>query len=74
MTVRLVISDVDGTLVEAVLQEVDPRICRDDVLGKIHVRAFERGSRLRDCFVNQLGDLDEVVTYLGELLLKNLAH
>jgi len=44
--------DVDGALVEAVLQEVDPCIRGDDVLGQVHVRPFEGSG----CLFNGLTD------------------
>jgi 2,3-bisphosphoglycerate-dependent phosphoglycerate mutase len=66
--------DVDGPLVQAVLQEVDAGIRGDDVLGEIDVRHLEGGGGLVHGFADQAGDLHQLVTDLGELFLKNLAH
>ena len=66
--------DVDGALVEAVLQEVDPGIGGNDVLGQVDVGAFEGCRGLLDGLTDQLRDFDELFTDLGELFLKNLTH
>ena len=46
--------DVDGTLVEAVLQEVDPGIGGNDVLGQVDVGALEGCRGLLDGLTDQL--------------------
>jgi hypothetical protein len=66
--------DVDGPLVQAVLQEVDPRVRGNNVLGEVHVRHFKGSGRFVHRFADQAGDLHQLVTHLGELFLKNLTH
>lgn len=66
--------DIDGTLVEAVLQEVDPCIGGNDILGQIDVGALEGSRGFPDGLSDQFRDFDELFPHLGELFLKNLAH
>ncbi|MCY1365282.1 hypothetical protein D9M69_521220 [compost metagenome] len=46
--------DVDGPLVQAVLQEVDPGISGDDILGEVDVSPLEGSRGLGDGLTDQL--------------------
>lgn len=66
--------DVDGPLVEGILQEVDTRIGGDHLLRKLGVGALEGTVGLLNGLRHQLGDLDELLADLVKLGLKNLTH
>ena len=66
--------DVDGALVQVVLQEVDAGVGGDDFLGQFDVGAVEGSRGLRDGLADQLGDLDELFAHLGEFGLENFTH
>ncbi|MCU1434468.1 MAG: hypothetical protein JWR71_1193 [Pseudarthrobacter sp.] len=66
--------DVDGAFIQAVLEEIDPGIRGNDVFGQINVRHLEGRVGLLHGLADQLGNLNELLTHLGQLFLKNLTH
>jgi hypothetical protein len=66
--------DVDGALVEGVLEEVDARVSGDYFLGKFGVGTLESAVGFLDGLRHQLRDLNQFLANLVKLGLKNLTH